>query len=87
MLCSPTGRVDVEKVAVATPTVVLRVPAPSVVAPSLKVTTPVGIPAPGPDTATVAVNVTACPKTVEPSDVPTVVDVMSWTTASVSGLD
>ena len=62
--CVPTGSVEVEKVAVVTPATVLSVPVPSVVAPSLKVTDPVGVPAPGLDTVTVAVNVTAWPKTV-----------------------
>ena len=36
---------------------------PSVVAPSLNVTVPVGVPAPGRSTVTVAVNVTDWPKT------------------------
>src|SRR4051812_48291310 len=58
-------RVDVWKVAVVTPPVVLSVPLPSGVAPSKKVTVPVGgwvLPACG-DTAlaTVAVNVTFWP--------------------------
>lgn len=35
---------------------------PIVVAPSLNVTVPVGLPAPGATAATVAVNVTDCPK-------------------------
>ena len=37
------------------------VPVPRTVAPSLKVTVPVGVPAPGLTAATVAVNVTAWP--------------------------
>ena len=49
---------DVAKV--ATPDEVLRLPVPSVVEPSLKVTVPVGVPAPPLD-VTVAVNVTNWP--------------------------
>lgn len=41
----------------------LSVPVPSVVEPSLKVTLPVGVPAPGDVTVTVAVNVTDWPNT------------------------
>jgi hypothetical protein len=56
---APTLSVLVLKVAVFP----VRVPVPSVVAPSLKVTMPLGVPAPGEVTLTVAVNVTDCPKT------------------------
>src|ERR1043166_2233161 len=42
----------------------LRVLGEKAVAPSLKVTVPVGVPAPAPAGAMVAVNTTACPKTV-----------------------
>ena len=42
----------------------LSVPVPSVVAPSLNVTVPVGVPEPGEFAITVAVNVTVWPKTV-----------------------
>jgi hypothetical protein len=56
-------RDDVMKVAVVTPRVVLSGPVPSVVVPFLKVTIPVGSPAPGAVTFTVAVNVTDWPKT------------------------
>ena len=51
---------SVEMLRVAFPE--LTVPAPSVAAPSLKVTVPVGLPAPGLTGATVAVKVTFCPK-------------------------
>ena len=47
----------VVKVALPAPS---RVPVPSVVAPSVKVTVPAGVPEPD---ATCAVNVTDCPKT------------------------
>ena len=40
-----------------------NVQVPIVVAPSRKLTVPPGLPAPGATTATVAVNVTLCPKT------------------------
>ena len=50
----PTARLFVENVA----TPLLRVPVPSVVVPERNVTVPVGVPAPGATTATVAVNVT-----------------------------
>src|SRR5437660_289042 len=40
-----------------------RVPVPRVLEPSLKVTVPVGVPAPGLFAATVAVKVTGCPNT------------------------
>jgi hypothetical protein len=50
------------KVAVVTPLAVLRVPVPMVLLPSLKVTVPVGLPAPGETGATVAVNVTVLPE-------------------------
>ena len=41
----------------------LSAPVPSVVVPSLKVTVPVGVPAPGATAVTVAVKVTAWPNT------------------------
>jgi len=49
--------------AVVTPLAVLSVAVPRVAEPSLKVMTPVGLPAPETDPETVALNVTACPKT------------------------
>ena len=59
------------KLAVLTPPVVVSVPWPMLVAPSEKVTTPVGFAAvvlPGLVTLTVAVKVTFCPNTVVPAD-------------------
>ena len=53
----PTGKLEIMKV--ATP-VLLSVPVPSTVAPDLKVTVPVGVPA---AEVMVAVKVTACPET------------------------
>src|SRR6476619_3775250 len=58
MECPATDSADVEKVALPP----LSVPVPSVVAPSLNVTVPVGVPEPGPVAVTVAVNVTDPPK-------------------------
>jgi hypothetical protein len=60
-------------------------PVPNEVVPSKNVTVPVGVPAPGAATVTVAVNVTACPKTGELTDEATVVVVLAllttWLTA------
>ena len=59
ILCDPTDSDVVLKVAVPEPSV----PVPRVVDPSMNVTVPVGVPAPGATAATVAVNVTLWPKT------------------------
>src|ERR1041384_5933467 len=61
MLCAATEREVVVKVAWALP---FTAPVPSVVAPSLKVTVLVGVPAPGTTALTVAVKVTDWPNTV-----------------------
>ena len=58
--CEPTARAVV--VNVATPDQFTGA-VPSVVDPSVNVTVPVGVPAPGATTDTVAVRVTACPNT------------------------
>ncbi len=71
-----------ERANVATPPV--SVPEPMVVAPSLKVTLPVGVPAPGLTAATVAVKVTDWPETVGVKDVPSTVVVLAWLTVSES---
>jgi len=52
----------------------------STVAPSLKSTVPVGVPAPGATGATVAVNVTVCPDTLGLTSAPSVVVVSAWLT-------
>ena len=57
--CAPAASVEVVKVAVAPESAAV----PSVVAPSKNVTVPVGVPAPGAVTDTVAVIVTDWPKT------------------------
>ena len=56
----------------------------SVVAPSMNVTEPVGVPLPGAFAATVAVKVTDCPKTDGFADEATEVVVGSWVTTSFS---
>src|ERR1019366_1606602 len=68
-----------EVVKVATPP--LRVPVPIELAPSRKVTVPVGVPAPGATGETVAVNLTDCPKTEGFTDEATVVEVGAGLTA------
>ena len=55
------------------PPLLFRVPVPIVVAPSVNVAMPVGVPVPGETAVTVAVNVTAWPKT---DGVPEVVSVV-----------
>ena len=58
MVCEPTVSPEVEKVEVVTPALVETVPVPIKVAPSKKVTVPLGMPEPGALTLTVAVMVT-----------------------------
>src|SRR5204863_2199820 len=58
--CAPTASVLVTNVAWPEPS---RVPVPSALGPSLKVTVPVGMPAPAVLAFTVAVKVTGCPDT------------------------
>ena len=71
-VCAPTERTEVLNVATPDP---LRVPVPSVVAPSLKETVPEGIPAPGATANTVAVKVTDSPVTLGLMAETTLVDV------------
>jgi hypothetical protein len=77
----------VVNVAVVTPSVVLSVPDPRVVEPSSNVTVPVGVPAPGLETATVAVNVSDWPITGEGTEAATDVVVGSWPTVNVNAVD
>jgi hypothetical protein len=58
----------------------LRVPVPSMVVPSLKVTVPVGVPAPGDTALTLAVKVSDCPKTDELPDDFIVIALEAWLT-------
>jgi hypothetical protein len=62
----------------------LRVPVPMVVAPSLKVTVPLGVPAPAPVGVTVAVNVTDCPNTLGLVELVSAVAVPAWFTVCVT---
>src|SRR5207247_3581011 len=64
-----------------------RVPVPRMVEPSLKVTVPVGVPAPGLFAVTVAVNVTACPDSDGLAEELTTVAVLAFFTVSVSVLE
>src|SRR5579884_421226 len=83
MVWVPTARELVLKVAVVTPPLVETVPVPTLVAPSLKVTVPLGLAAafvPGEVMLMVAVNVTDWPKTDGVSDVDTVVVVSAGCT-------
>src|SRR5262249_62359713 len=61
MVWLPTVRLEVLKLALVTPPEVLRLPCPRLVAPSEKITSPVGVPAALP--VTVVVKVSACPNT------------------------
>jgi hypothetical protein len=58
MECDPSASKDVVNVAFP----LISVPGPKGVAPSFRVTEPVGVPLPGATTTTVAVNVTVWPK-------------------------
>ena len=79
--CAATLNEVVAKVATPLP---LRLPVPSVVMPSRKVTVPVGVPPPVP--VTVELNVTDCPLTDGLSDDVTVV-VVGFSTTCVSARD
>src|SRR5438094_7366202 len=82
MLCVPTLRADVAHV--ATPAASACAPQPvTELAPSLKFTLPVGVPAPGAVAVTVAVNVTLCPNTDGFTDDVRLVDVLAWLTTCV----
>src|SRR2546427_649855 len=61
----------------------LSVPVPNVVAPSLKVTVPVGVPVPGAVAVTVAVNVTDWPETDGFGDETTALEVLALLTVWV----
>ena len=80
MECAATDNVEVAKVAVP----LLSGPVPKVVAPSLKVTVPVGVPEPGADAVTVAVKVTDCPNTDGFCELMTAVVLPPWFTVCVS---
>src|SRR5947209_4912373 len=79
----PTVRLDVLKLAVAMPPVVLSVPWPMLLRPSENVTTPVGLPG----LLMVAVNVTLCPNTDELAEDTTTRLVFAWLTVSMKTAD
>jgi hypothetical protein len=86
MVCVPTARLEVLKLAVVVPPVVLSVPWPMLVVPSENVTVPVGLATavlPGLLTVTVTVNDTVCPDTDGLSDDTTTVPVLALPTVSV----
>src|SRR5437867_4459692 len=79
MLWLPTLKVDVAHV--ATPAASACAPQPVIeLAPSLKFTVPLGVPAPGAVAVTVAVNVTLCPNTAGFPDEVRAVLVLAWLT-------
>ena len=80
----PTASVLVTNVAWPEP---FRVPVPRVLEPSLKVTVPVGVPAPGLFAVTVAVKVTDCPDTDGLAEELTSVVVLAFFTVWVSVLE
>lgn len=79
MLCEPALSEEVVKVACPE---ALSVPVPSVVAPSLNVTVPLGVPPPLAG-VTVAVKITACPTVLGFGDDDSVVTVARWAHAVV----
>src|SRR6188472_1414425 len=82
MVTAPSGRVfgAATKVAVVTPLTVLRLPVPTTALLTLKVTVPVGSPAPGVAAATVAVKVTGWSTPEGFEDAVTVVVELAWFT-------
>ena len=76
MVCAPTASAEVWNVAMPLDSV----PVPSVLAPSLNVTVPVGAPEAGAVTETVAVKVTDCPDTLGLADGASAVVVAPWFT-------
>ncbi len=82
MVWLPIDKLEVLKLAVVVPAVVLSVPWPILVVPSEKVTVPVGVPEPLP--VTVAVNVTAWPKAEGLTEAATTVPVLPLPTPWVS---
>ncbi len=73
IVCAATDNADVVKIACPAASALL----PRVFVPSEKVTVPVGVPAPGNTTLTVAVNVTDCPNTDGLTEEATVVVVLA----------
>src|SRR4051794_37481470 len=80
MVWLPASRADVLKVAVPP----LSVPVPRELDPSLKVTDPVGVPAPGATAPTVAVKVTDWPKVEGLGAAESAVVVLAWLTVCIT---
>jgi hypothetical protein len=78
--CVPTPSKEVVNVAWSELPTTLSVPVPRGVVPSRKVTSPVGVPAPGAFTVTVAVKVTVSPSVTGLAEVATVVVVSALCT-------
>src|SRR5579884_359417 len=83
MLWLPRVKLEVVQVAWAEPFSVCAPQPVMVVAPSLKLTVPVGVPEPGTETLTVAVKVTDWPTTEGLADELRLVDVPAWFTVWV----
>ncbi len=86
MECGEPETESDEVLKVATPDP-FKVPVPSVAAPSLKVTVPVGVPEPGATAATVAMNVTDWLNTEGFADEVSAVVVLPWFTVWVKTLE
>jgi hypothetical protein len=84
MVCRPTPKLDVVKVALPE---VFKVPVPIDVPPSRNVTVPVGIPEPGAVATTVAVNVTGVKASVGFAEEASVVEVEALFTVWSSGAE
>src|SRR5437660_8765633 len=90
MVWPPTARLEVLKLAVVVPPLVLSVPWPMLLPLSRKTTVPVGladVALPGPFTVTVAVNVTLWPLGDEVALATTAVLVLASSTVWLGGLD
>src|ERR1700674_2513113 len=83
MLWLATDRLEVVKEAWPA----FSVAVPSVAAPSMNVTVPVGVPEPGAFAVTVAVKVAACPNTAGLADAASAVALAAWFTAWLSAAD
>ena len=84
MVCDPAVSVDIAKVATPDP---FKVTEPRVVDPSLNVTVPEGVPAPGAVALTVAVKVTDWPGDDGFNDEVIAVDEADWLPACVSATE
>ena len=81
----PTAKLVVVKLAVLMPPLVVKVPWPRLVAPSEKITTPLGLPLPVPDT--VAVKMTFWPQTEGLAEETTAVVLVAFVIVCVMAVD